>query len=105
MRDNHKTFWFGIKIVFFILAIALSSGLIILFLTKHPPEKVDYYRISRLNFYGKVQQTYYSKGRPYGLDYGLGYLEFREYPSGKYIRFKPVYITIESLGTNPPVTR
>lgn len=98
MRDKSKTFWFGIKITACILAIPLVPILVITGCAYFaPPLPTHYYKIQRLNFNGEVIQTYYSKSYPWGTDF----IDFKEYPSERWIKFKSPY-TAEDLGTNKP---
>lgn len=99
MRDKTKTFWFGVKMTAFILAIPIVPILFIAGCAYFvPPEPTHYYKIQRLNYNGEVIQTYYSKSYPWGTDF----IDFKEYPSGKWIKLKCSY-TAEDLGTNKPI--
>jgi len=99
MKDKAKTFWFGIKITVCILAIPLTPILVITGCAYFdPPEPTHYYKIQRLNYNGEVIQTYYSKSYPWGTDF----IDFKEYPSDKWIKFKSPY-TAEDIGTNKPI--
>ena len=98
MNSKTKTFWFGIKVTAFILAIPLVPILFCVGSTYFAPvEPTHYYKIQRLNYNGEVIQTYYSKSYPWGTDF----IDFKEYPSGKWIKLKCSY-TAEDLGTNKP---
>jgi predicted amidohydrolase len=98
MRDKSKTFWFGIKVTACILAIPLVPILVITGCAYFvPSEPTHYYKIQRLNFNGEIIQTYYSKSYPWGTDF----IDFKEYPSERWIKFKSPY-TAEDLGTNKP---
>lgn len=61
-------------------------------------EPVHYYRVQRLNIFGEVQQTYYSRCLPESVNNNVF---FREYPSKKWIQFSAPY-TAEDIGTNKP---
>lgn len=95
MNNKFKTFMFGWAVVLFFLAIAIIPMFIGGCLAGSEP--IHYYKIQRLNINGEVMQTYYSKSYPWGTDY----IDFREYPSGKWIKLKCSY-TAEDLGTNKP---
>jgi len=82
------------KAVLAILAIPLVP---ILFFVGCATEPRHYYKIQRLNINGEIQQIYYSTSYPNGT----GSIHFREYPSGKWIKFSAPY-TAEDLGTNKP---
>jgi predicted amidohydrolase len=100
MRDKRKTFLFELKIISFILAVALTPTIFFGCAYFNPPEPTHYYKIQRLNYNGEVIQTYYSKSYPYGTDF----IDFKEYPSGKLIKLKCGYIA-EDLGTNKPTIK
>jgi hypothetical protein len=98
MNNKQKTFWFGVKVTGCILAIPLVPILAIAGCAYFdPPEPTHFYRVQRLNYNGEIVQTYYSKSYPWGTDF----IEFKEYPSNKWIKFKSPY-TAEDLGTNKP---
>jgi hypothetical protein len=99
MKNQSKTFWFGIKVTAIILAIPLAPFLVVAGCTYFvPSEPTHYYKIQRLNINGEVQQTYYSESYPWGTDF----IDFKEYPSRRWIKFKSPY-TAEDLGTNKPI--
>jgi hypothetical protein len=95
MTNKSKTFLFGWTVVVCIIAVAIIPMFIGGCLANSEP--IHYYKIQRLNINGEVMQTYYSKSYPWGTDY----IDFREYPSGKWIKLKCSY-TAEDLGTNKP---
>jgi hypothetical protein len=97
MRNKQKTYWFELKIVAFILAIPVIPILFFVGCAVTKSEPDHYYRIQRLNISGEVQQTYYSKKYPWGMET----VSFKEYPSGKDIKFYAPY-TAEDIGTNKP---
>jgi len=101
MRDKRKTFLFEVKIISLILAVAFTPTIFFVgcaFFEPHLP--THYYKIQRLNYNGEVIQTYYSKSYPYGTDF----IDFKEYPSDKWIKLKCSY-TAEDLGTNKPIIK
>jgi hypothetical protein len=85
---------FGWAIVLGILTVATIPMFIAGCLVNSEP--VHYYKIQRLNINGDVQQTYYSKGYPWGTD---SYVSFNEYPSGRTIKMHTPYVA-EDIGTN-----
>jgi len=98
MNNKLKTFWFETKVIAFVLAIPIIPILFVAGCAYFiPTEPTHYYKIQRLNLNGEVMQTYYSKSYPWGTDF----IDFKEYPSGKWIKFKASY-TAEDLGTNKP---
>ena len=100
MRDKRKTFLFEFKIISFILAVAFIPTIFFGCVYFNPPQPTHYYKIQRLNYNGEVIQTYYSKSYPYGTDF----IDFKEYPSDKWIKLKCGYIA-EDLGTNKPTIK
>jgi hypothetical protein len=101
MNNKIKTTIFEIKVIAFILAVALCPALVVVscsYIDPTPP--AHYYKIQRLNINGEVMQTYYSKSYPWGTDF----IDFKEYPSNKWIKFKSPY-TAEDLGTNKPILK
>jgi len=95
MSNKTKTLlfvWSAIVCMFAVILIPMFIGRCVA-----ASEPIHYYKIQRLNYNGEVIQTYYSKSYPYGTDF----IDFREYPSGKWIKLKCGYIA-EDLGTNKP---
>ena len=78
-----------------ILAVTIPFGIVSCAMKEEP---VRYFKIQRLNIYGEVQQTYYSKNFPCD---GNHYIYFRDYTTGKWIQFSAPY-TAEDIGTNKP---
>jgi hypothetical protein len=78
-----------------ILAVTIPFGIVSCAMNNKP---VRYFKIQRLNIYGEVQQTYYSKNFPCDGDH---YIYFRDYTTGKWIQFSAPY-TAEDIGTNKP---
>jgi hypothetical protein len=100
MTNKIKTFLFEIKVILFILSIALIPVFVFVGCAYYIPEPHQhYYKIQRLNINGEVMQTFYSKGYPYGTQ---GYVTFREYPSNKNIKMQCPYVA-EDIGENVPV--
>ncbi len=95
MRNKFNTFLFGCTIVLAMLAVIIIPLVIGGCLAASEPR--HYYKIQRLNINGEVQQTYYSTSYPWGT----GYISFREFPSGKDVKFSAPY-TAEDIGTNKP---
>ncbi len=95
MKYKFNAFLFGCTIVLAMLAVIIIPMVIGGCLAASEP--IHYYKIQRLNNIGEVQQTYYSKSYPWGTDC----IGFREFPSGKNIKFSAPY-TAEDLGTNKP---
>ena len=96
MKNRFKTFLFEATVILVILSIAIFPMCIGGCLAAFEP--IHYYKIQRLNINEEVMQTYYSKSYPWGIE---GCVDFREYPSGKWIKMNAPY-TAEDLGTNKP---
>lgn len=99
MKNKFKTFIFGWAVVLGILAVATIPMFIGGCLANSEPTR--YYRIERLNIYGEVLQTYFSSNYPTGTD---GYVTFKEYPSGNWIKLGTPYIA-EDIGVTKPVIK